>query len=77
MDQFLAITSYDSPNDLTGWEKIISKTQKSYNTSLLKDSISSHSFTCESVKLQQQGCNTCRNYIILFPDSITITDIRI
>lgn len=77
MAQFLAITSYDSPNDLTGWEKIISKTQKSYNTSLLKDSISSHSFTCESVKLQQQGCNTSRNYIILFPDSITITDIRI
>ena len=53
MAQFLAFTSYDSPNDLTGWEKIISKTQKSYNTSLLKDGISSHSFTCESVKLQQ------------------------
>lgn len=77
MAQFLAITSYDSPNDLTGWEKIISKTQMSYNTSLLKDSISSHSFTCESVKLQQQGCNTSRNYIILFPDSISITAIRI
>lgn len=68
MAQFLAIPSYNSQNDLTGWEKIISKTQKSYNTSLLQDSISSHSFTCESVKLQQKGCNTSRNYIVLFPD---------